>query len=122
MLPPLPPILSSRAAHVVLLLVAVSAVAVADVCLKQATRSGSLGQALRSPWTVAAAGLYLLQIVLFVVVFVSGWKLSVVGLLQTALYALVTLAAGLFLFGEALSTRQMAGLVLTGVGVLMLTR
>ena len=50
----------SRFAYVALLFIAVLAVAVADVCLKRATLSGSLAHALRSPWTLAAIALYLI--------------------------------------------------------------
>jgi drug/metabolite transporter (DMT)-like permease len=111
----------SKVAYVVLLLIAVLAVAVADVCLKRATLSGSLATAMRSPWTLAAIALYLIQVALFVVVFVQGWKLSVVSLIQTTLYAAVTLGAGVLLFGEALSPKQVVGLVFAIVGVVMLS-
>jgi drug/metabolite transporter (DMT)-like permease len=111
----------SKLLYVALLLAAVVAVALADVCLKRAALPGSLEHALRSPWTLAAMALYLLQMVLFVIVFVNGWKLSVVGLVQTALYAIVTLGAGVLLFGEVLSLRQTLGLVFAIVGVLLLS-
>jgi drug/metabolite transporter (DMT)-like permease len=112
---------SAKPLYVALLLIAVAAVAVADVCLKRAALPGSLTLALRSPWTLAAAALYLLQVVLFVIVFVNGWKLSVVGLAQTALYAIVTLGAGVLLFGEVLSLKQTLGLGLAAAGVLLLS-
>jgi drug/metabolite transporter (DMT)-like permease len=121
MSPPLSLPSLTRFGYAALLLVAVLAVAVADVCLKRATQAGSLGHALRSPWTLAAAGLYLVQVVLFVVVFVKGWQLSVVGLVQTGLYAVVTLGAGVLLFGEALSPKQVLGLVFAVVGVILLS-
>ena len=111
----------SKFAYVSLLLIAVLAVAVADVCLKRATLSGSLANAMRSPWTLAAIALYLIQVALFVVVFVQGWKLSVVSLIQTTLYAAVTLGAGVLLFGEALSSKQVVGLVFAIVGVVLLS-
>ena len=107
--------------YVALLDLAVIAVAVADVCLKRASLPGSLDHALRSPWTWAAAGLYLVQVALFVVVFANGWKLSVVGLLQTSLYAVVTLSAGVLLFGEVLTAKQVLGLVLAVAGVILLS-
>jgi drug/metabolite transporter (DMT)-like permease len=116
-----PPSQASKLLYVALLLIAVAAVAVADVCLKRAALPGSLAHALRSPWTLAAIALYLLQVALFVIVFVNGWKLSVVGLAQTALYAVVTLGAGVLLFGEVLSLRQTLGLAFAAVGVLLLS-
>jgi drug/metabolite transporter (DMT)-like permease len=107
--------------YVAILLIAVLAVAVADVCLKRATLPGSLAHALRSPWTLAAVALYLLQVVLFVVVFVKGWKLTVVSVLQTSLYAVVTLGAGVLLFGEVLSAKQVLGVAFAIIGVLLLS-
>ena len=111
----------SRLVYPGMLVLAVVAVAIADVCLKRASLPGSLADALSSPWTLAAAGLYLLQVLLFVVVFANGWKLSVVGLLQTTLYALVTLGAGVLLFGEVLTLKQVLGLVLAVAGVILLS-
>jgi drug/metabolite transporter (DMT)-like permease len=104
-----------------MMIIAVIAVAAADVCLKRATLPGSLTIALRSPWTLAAIALYLLQVVLFVVIFVNGWKLSVVSLMQTTLYAVVTLGAGVLLFGEVLSLKQVLGLAFALVGVVLLS-
>jgi hypothetical protein len=57
----------TKFAYVALLFIAVLAVAVADVCLKRATLPGSLAHALRSPWTLAAVALYLMQVVPFVI-------------------------------------------------------
>ncbi len=70
-------------------------------------------------WIISAddaAGL-----LLNVVVFVKGWKLSVVSLMQTTLYAVVTLSAGVLLFGEVLSPKQVLGLVFAIVGVVLLS-
>ena len=119
--PSFPLIQISKPVYVSLLIIAVAAVAVADVCLKRATAHGSLADALRSPWTWAAIALYFVQIVLFVVIFVNGWKLSVVGILQTTLYAAVTLGAGVLLFGEALSPKQVLGVVFAIVGLVLLS-
>jgi len=111
----------AKFAYAALLFIAVLAVAVADVCLKRATLPGSLTHALRSPWTLAAIALYLTQVLLFVIVFVKGWKLSVVSLMQTSLYAVVTLGAGVLLFGEVLSFRQVLGVVFAIASVVLLS-
>jgi drug/metabolite transporter (DMT)-like permease len=111
----------SKPAYILLLIVAVAAVAVGDVCLKRAALPGSLSQALRSPWLFAAIALYLTQVLLFVVVFANGWKLSVVGVVQIALYAAVTLSAGVLLFGEVLSLKQALGAGFALIGVVLLS-
>jgi drug/metabolite transporter (DMT)-like permease len=112
---------ATKPIYVALMIIAVIAVAVADVCLKRAAGPGSLTHALRSPWTLVAVALYLIQVALFVVVFVNGWKLSVVGVVQTTLYAVVTLGAGVLLFGEMLSLMQTLGLAFAVVGVVLLS-
>ena len=104
-----------------LLILAVSAVAVADAFLKKAaTNSGGLIGALKSPWMLGAIFLYLFQIFFFTYLFVSGFKLSLVSILQTGLYALITLTAGLLFFGESLSAIQTIGIIVTLTGVVLL--
>ena len=103
-----------------LLILAVSAVAIADVFLKRASIAGSLTAALKSPWMLGAIALYLFQIFFFTYVFVSGTQLVNVGILQTALYAIIVLAAGFMIFSESLSPVQLAGMGLAIVGVLMM--
>jgi drug/metabolite transporter (DMT)-like permease len=102
------------------IVMAVIAVAVADVLLKKAALQGSLGAALRSPWLLFAVGLYLLQVGFFIFAFISGWKLSVIGALQTALYALIVLAAGVLLYHEDLTRLQVIGILLALGGVVLI--
>ena len=104
-----------------LLILAVSAVAIADAFLKKAaTSGGGLIGALKSPWTIGAILLYLFQIFFFTYIFVSGLKLSLVSILQTGLYALITLTAGLLVFGKSLSAIQITGIIVTLAGVVLL--
>lgn len=100
--------------------VAVIAVALADVLLKKATVPGSLEQAVRSPWLWGAVGLYLLQIGFFTYAFISGWQLSHIGTLQTALYALIVLGAGVLFYRESLTPIQIIGIVLAIGGVVLI--
>jgi drug/metabolite transporter (DMT)-like permease len=103
-----------------IIILAVIAVAVADVLLKKAAAQGNLGSALSSPWLWCAIGLYFLQIIFFTIAFVAGWKLSIIGALQTALYALVVLAAGLLLYQESLTRLQVIGVLLAFGGVVLI--
>jgi drug/metabolite transporter (DMT)-like permease len=64
--------------------------------------------------------LYLLQIGFFTYAFVSGWPLSHIGALQTALYALIVLAAGILLYRETVAPIQVAGIVLAVIGVVLI--
>ncbi len=100
--------------------VAVIAVAVADVLLKKATVHGSLNAALRSPWLWGAVGLYLLQIGVFVYAFFAGWKLSILGVLQTVLYGVIVVGASLLLYRETLAPLQLIGLALALGGAVLI--
>jgi len=110
----------SKLAQITAVALAVTAVALADVLLKKVTAQGSLHSVLRSPLLAWAIGLYLFQIGFFVAAFLAGWKLSVIGALQTAVYALIVLAAGALLYHESLSRVQIIGVLLAFGGVVLL--
>jgi drug/metabolite transporter (DMT)-like permease len=101
-------------------ILAVIAVGVADVMLKKAASHGNLLAALHSPWLFIAVGLYLFQIGFFTVAFIAGWKLSIIGALQTALYAMIVLMAGVFLYNEDLTRLQVLGILMAFSGVVMI--
>jgi drug/metabolite transporter (DMT)-like permease len=106
--------------HIVIILSAVTSVAVADVFLKQATVHGSWALTLRSPWLAGAVLLYLYQILFFTHVFLTGGRLSFVGSLQTVLYALIVVAAGVIVFQEELSRAQTLGIFLAIGGAVLI--
>ncbi len=54
----------------------------------------------------------LLQVVFFAVVFIAGWKLSHVGVLQAVLYTVVVLAAGVVFYRETVTPVQIVGILL----------
>lgn len=103
-----------------LLILAVSAVAIADVFLKKATVGASLAQAMKSGWFFAAVALYLFQIFFFVYLFVSGTELIYVGILQTVLYACIVLFSGFLIFSETLNGVQLLGSALAIAGVVLM--
>ncbi len=106
--------------HFVLIILAVAAVAIGDVFLKKASLAGNFTRAMTSPWMVVAIVLYLYQIIFFTYVFVAGWRLSIVGMLQTVLYALIVLGAGILYFKESLTIGQGIGMGLAFAGVLLM--
>ena len=109
-----------KLAQGIVIILAVMSVAVADVLLKKAANHGNLIGALSSPWLFCAVGLYLLQIGIFTVAFIAGWKLSIIGALQTTLYALIVLGAGVLLYDESLTRLQMTGILLAIGGVVLI--
>jgi drug/metabolite transporter (DMT)-like permease len=106
--------------HTILVVCAVSAVAVADVFLKKTQALGSMSKALVSPWMLAAIILYVCQIFFFTYLFMSGAKLTYIGIVQTVLYALIVFLAGIFMFGETLTVTHIIGIVLAIIGVVLL--
>lgn len=106
--------------HFVLIVLAVAAVAVGDVFLKKASLAGDFTRAVGSPWMALAVLLYLYQIMFFTYAFVAGWRLSVVGMLQTVLYALIVLGAGVLYFKESLTVAQGLGMGLAFAGVVLM--
>ena len=113
-------LLTPKLTQSLFILLAVAAVAVADVLLKKATSQGNLQSAWNSPWFYVAIGLYFLQIVLFTIAFVAGWKLSLIGALQTALYALIVVTSGVLLYNEDLTRLQITGVLLAIGGVILI--
>lgn len=111
---------ADRLGQVVFIGLAVVAVAIADVFLKRAAVQQDLGAAMRSPWLWAAIALYLVQVAFFTLAFVSGWRLTALGALQTVLYGLIVLAAGVVMYREALTPAQIVGAGLAVVGVALI--
>jgi drug/metabolite transporter (DMT)-like permease len=99
---------------------AVVAVAIADVFLKKASLAGDFTRAVQSPWTGLALMLYAYQTLAFIWVFVAGWRLSVVGMLQTVLYALIVVGVGVLYFKETLTVAQGLGVGLALAGVVLM--
>jgi drug/metabolite transporter (DMT)-like permease len=110
-----------RSTQTVNILLAAVACAMADILLKKATLHGNLADALRSPWLLIAIGLYLLQVYFFVVAFIAGSKLSIMGTLLTALYAVIVLFAGILFYEESLTHSQMVGILLAIGGVVLIS-
>lgn len=106
--------------HLTFIVLAVVALAVADVFLKKAAHQTNLLQAAKTPWMIGAILLYLYQILAVTYVFIVGWELSIVGILQAAVYALVVILAGVFFFQETLTPVQIVGIVLAFIGVILM--
>lgn len=103
-----------------LLILAVSAVAIADILLKKTQSLGSISRAILSPWMLGAIILYLFQILFFTYLFISGAKLIHVGVMQIVFYSIIVLIAGIFIFGESLTALQGIGILLSLTGIILL--
>ncbi len=110
----------TTALHIVLIVLSVAAVAVSDIFLKKASLAGDFTRAVGSQWMVLAVVLNLYQIIFLTYVFVAGWRLSIVGMLQAVLYALIIVGTGVLYFKEPLTVAQSLGLVLAFAGVVLM--
>ena len=102
------------------ILAAVISVAIADILLKKAATHSNLLDAIRSPWFAGGAGLCMLPVCFFMYAFISGWNLTNIGILQTALYAIIVLTAGVFFYNETFTRFQWAGIFIAMSGVVMI--
>jgi len=106
--------------EIVLIVLAVAAVAVADALAKKVgVTASSFSAALKNPLMLAVAGLYVVQIIIFTYVFFKKAELGAVGIIQTALYALIVIGAGVIFFKEEIGLVQGMGMVLAVVGVIL---
>jgi drug/metabolite transporter (DMT)-like permease len=104
-----------------LIIVAVSAVAIADVFIKKATSvADNFKTVLKNPLMLAVLGLYLIQILIFTYVFVKKAELGAVGIIQTALYAVIVIGSGIIFFKEEVSLWQGIGMALAIIGVIVI--
>ena len=111
----------SKLLEIGLIIIAVSCVAVADVLIKKAAFNvSSFWVSLKNPLMLAAVVLYLSQIVIFLYVFVKKAELGAVGVIQTALYAVIVIGSGILFFHEDFSVTQIIGMILAIIGVVLI--
>lgn len=105
----------------IILIISVVAISIADIFIKKASASAASFSALFvNPWFIAAAVLYIVQVVGFGYLMVSGAKLNWIGIVQTILYALLVIGSGVLLFHESISTIQGVGIALALAGLVLL--
>jgi len=111
----------SKPALIGIIIAAASAVAVADVLIKKifSPRTGFLTD-IKNPLIFAVVGLYALQILAFSLVFDKKAELGTVGIIQTALYALIVVGSGILFFQEGMSAIKGIGMGLAVLGVILL--
>ena len=104
-----------------IVMVGVAAVAIADVLIKKIfLTSGSFWSKIKHPGMIGVVALYLLQIAIFAYVFHRKAELGIVGIIQTALYALIVIGSGVLFFNEHISVLQGIGIGLAILGVVLM--
>ena len=108
----------SKILEISLIVLAALAVGLADIIIKKETFSvDSLSAALKNPLTILIILLYCVQIVIFSFLFVRKAELGIVGIMQTALYAVIVVASGILFFHEKITLIHMVGVALAILGV-----
>lgn len=104
-----------------LIILAVCSVGTADVLIKKvfSPRTGFFTD-VKNPWMLAVMGLYLVQIVVFSFVFDRKAELGIVGIIQTALYAIIVIGSGILFFNEDVTLIQWIGIALAIGGVTLM--
>jgi len=69
---------------------------------------------------IAVVALYLLQIAIFLYVFVKKAELGTLGIIQTALYAIIVIGSGVLFFNESITLIKGIGIGLAIVGVILI--
>jgi drug/metabolite transporter (DMT)-like permease len=106
--------------EVMIVILAGIAVAVADGMIKKTAIGVSYADALLNPLMIGVVFLYLVQIAFFTYVFVIGWELGVVGVLQMVAYSAFVVLTGVFVFKESFTVTQYLGFVLAVSGVVLI--
>jgi drug/metabolite transporter (DMT)-like permease len=104
----------------IIVILAGISVAIADTLIKKVAINNSFYDTLKNPLMIGIVLLYVLQIVLFAYVFVKGWKLGIVGVMQMVAYSIFVILTGLFIFKETFSIHQYMGIILAISGVVLI--
>jgi multidrug transporter EmrE-like cation transporter len=104
----------------VIVILAGIVVAIADGMIKKTAIGSSFTDALKNPLMIGVVFLYLLQIAFFTYVFVNGWQLGVVGVLQMVAYSAFVILTGILVFKESFTVTQYLGFVLAVGGVILI--
>lgn len=74
-------------------------------------------------WTSFVLGISIIGLELgYIFIYRVGWKVSVGSLVANILLACVLLVVGMFLFKEHISLRQLIGMVICAVGLIIITK
>src|SRR3989344_6763394 len=92
------------------IMLAGTAIAVADVLIKKAAIAGNFWLALKNPLMIWALILYAVQVFFVAYVFVHNGKLGIAGNLQIVFYSIAIVLTGMLIFGETLSWSKSRGL------------
>ena len=106
--------------QLVTLCAAVFNIAIADVFIKKAAEGNHLMAAMATPWMAGALMLYVTQIVALTYFFVKGWDFGSTSILQLVIYAVIVIAAAVFIFGEVMTPMRIAGVGLAVAGVALM--
>ncbi len=107
--------------YYLILVGSIVSISFADVFIKKAGMSAhSFGGLLSNPWFLIAILLYLIQIIGFGYLFFSGAKLTMVGITELVLYAVIIIGSGILLFHESITITQAIGMVLAITGLILI--
>ena len=85
--------------------------------------SGLLPELKRLNWTAPVMGAVIIGLELgYILIYRAGWKVSLGSLAANLCLACVLLAVGVLVYREAVTLRQLAGMAVCAVGLVLVTR
>ena len=111
----------SKILEIGLIILAAISVGVADVLIREeAVSANTLLKAIENPLTILIILLYGIQILVFSFLFVQKAQLGIVGIMQTALYAVIIIASGILFFREKITLIHMIGVSCGLLGAILM--
>ena len=95
-------------------------IAIADVLIKKTSLPGSFLGALLNPWMLIICGLYFIQILLAIYIFIQHGELAIYGNLYIVFYSIMMVMGGIFLFQENLTILQIVGICFALIGGILI--
>jgi drug/metabolite transporter (DMT)-like permease len=92
----------------------------ADALIKKTSMTGNFHGALLNPWILVICGLYFIQILLAIYIFINQGELAVYGNLYIAFYSILMVLAGIIIFRENLTALQILGIILALLGAVLI--
>ena len=85
---------------------------VADSLIKKISTGQTLISVMKDPWMLAVLGLYFIQIIFAIFIFILKGELAIYTNLFIIFYGIFGVIIGIFFFKETLSTTQILGIIL----------
>ncbi|HEV8666972.1 MAG TPA: hypothetical protein VN665_03985 [Candidatus Paceibacterota bacterium] len=106
--------------NLILVFLSATFIIVADALIKKVSIQGNFSAAFLDPWMLLAYGLYFIQILFAIAIFINKGELAVYTNLFIVFYSLFGVLIGVLFFKETLSHFQLTGVFFAIVAAILL--